>query len=83
MRFTISRTTGSASDTRSPPHPDARRNTAIVAEPSYDNADEQWVIDVDDLSALLTLAGDEQLLVSPWARRDPHPHIEIYDDYRE
>ena len=81
MRFTISRTSN-ASNTPPAPHPNASRNTAIDEEPSYDNADVQWVVDVEDLAALLTLAGDEQLIVTREAP-DTHPHIEIYDDYRE
>jgi len=82
IRFTISRTSN-ASGTPRAPHRDALWNTTIDAEPSYDNADEQWVIDVGDLAALLILAEDAELIVTRGAQRDTYPHIEIYDDYRE
>ena len=86
MRFTIDRTSSASSDAP-PPHHDAIRNPAqrdlpIDASQYAWNPERRWVIDVTDLDALLKICedGDERLIVTTGRN---HPHIEIYDDYRE
>lgn len=43
-----------------------------------------WVIELDDLDALLKLADEQDELILTWSHNNESlPKVEIYDDYRE